>query len=79
LTYQGNLRENNTVLPTHGFIQSIRCHAMHLYNSRKSAADPTQAQVVRSSVPNMFIIARRHDSGGPEQDLLTLSTEHAWS
>ena len=66
-------------LPTQGFTHNNRCQPMHLYNSRKSAANPLHAHVVRNSVPKMLIIDCLQRSDDPEQVLRDESTEHSFS
>ena len=68
-----------SILPTQGLTHNNRCHAMHLYNSRKSAVKSLQAQMVRNSVPKIFIIDCLQRSDDPEHVLLVESTEHAFS
>ena len=64
-------------LPVQGFIHRIRCHPIHSYSSLKSAVTEVQSQLVRSSVPNIPIIAFLHVSGRPWHELLVVeSTAH---
>ena len=72
-------KKNLLYLPTHGLTHNKRCHPIHLYNSRKSAANPSQAQLVRNSVPKIFNIDCLQRSDDPEHILCVESTEHAFS
>ena len=65
-------------LPTHGLTQRDLCQPIQSYSSLKSAAVPSQPQLILNSVPRMSIMPRRQASGAPEQLLVLASTEHAW-
>ena len=66
------------ILPTHGLTHRDRCQPMQSYSSLKSAAVPSQPQLVLSSVPRISIMPRRQASGGPAQVIVLASTEQAW-
>ena len=60
-----------------GLTHKIRCHPIHSYSCEKSAETEEQSQLVRSSVPNIPIIAFLHVSGRPWHELLVVeSTAH---
>ena len=60
-----------------GFIHRIRCHPIHSYSLLKSAVTDVQSHLVRSSVPNIPIMAFLQVSGRPWHELLVVeSTAH---